>query len=532
MWIKKVMLSVWFRGFMACLLPPAGCVLLIFHPISQLAKINYVLFLVLCLFILHFLINLVFPFAVSWIKAILAVLPALCILGLFGLVALSASAMYGGDTMARTFRDLLLLFLGATVSIIFARMGGGLGAWLEKIPKAKSFPFFTGQIPIDGLLMVASIFSIMLIGIFIMTLLATWQKADSRKKLKDTLMETSRWSITQTPETSRIYAIRKDKQGTLWIGGEYNRLQRFDGKSWQGYFENEDISKIEFDRKGRLWVSSYSSPNIFLIDENGPQKTTATGTVLETVDREGRVWYCVDLVDFINYRLLEEENPEQVFNPQNNIWLGFGPDGKLWASHFENGFQISSKSENEAWIIHDFSSTFSPYASAEAITFDRQGFPWFVVHDFVVDDLVYYSLHYSGKSWEIENIPSPSDGSLKALLFDQKGRLWVAFSDTKTGLAVRENGKWTFFSTYQVTERGTDGVYALYLDDTGLLWFGTGGTLVSFNTLGPLPAAKPLPDDLANIQQETPVASVISGIAALIMVLLTLRRFLSRSAQG
>jgi streptogramin lyase len=224
-----------------------------------------------------------------------------------------------------------------------------------------------------------------------------------------------------------------------------------------------------------------------------------------------------------NYLPLGEVNFEQVVNSPDKWWLGFGPDGKLWAwrPYNENGFVIASKSENEAWNIRDFSSTISGSASVDAITFDKQGFPWIAVND--IGNQGHQFIHCNGKSWEIENIPSPSGSSIRDFLFDQQGRLWVAFSDTTTGLAVRENGIWTFFSTSQVTERGTDGVHALYLDDTGLLWFGTGGSLVSFNTLRPLPAAKPLPDDLVNTRQEIPVASVISGIAALIMVLLTLK---------
>jgi hypothetical protein len=80
MWIKKVFTSVYFRVVVASLIPPLGLIVLSSHQISQIATFNEL-----------------------------------------------------------TFFD-EIIFLAATFSIVFARLGAGLGTLLKKIPKAKFIP--------------------------------------------------------------------------------------------------------------------------------------------------------------------------------------------------------------------------------------------------------------------------------------------------------------------------------------------------------------------------------------------------------
>jgi hypothetical protein len=179
MWIKKVFASVWFRGIVAGLTPLLGLIILSSLPIrqintynelisllsldpqagytsytSQIATYNELIFLVLSLSILlHFLINLVLPFAVNWIKAILVVIPTFIYLLSFlklpifvAVLVLMATAMYGSDIAERArtesllliFKPFLLICLAAIVSIVFARLGAGLrlGTLLKKNTKS------------------------------------------------------------------------------------------------------------------------------------------------------------------------------------------------------------------------------------------------------------------------------------------------------------------------------------------------------------------------------------------------------------
>lgn len=154
MWIKKAFASAYFRGVVASLMPPLGLIVLASHQISQIATpngltfSNELIFLALSLSILHFPINLALPFAVNWIKAILAVIPTFFLLQLFGLKAfliLVISAIYGGGPGQRaswTFGEYLLeIILAAAASIVFARLGAGLGILLKKNTKNQDFSF-------------------------------------------------------------------------------------------------------------------------------------------------------------------------------------------------------------------------------------------------------------------------------------------------------------------------------------------------------------------------------------------------------
>ena len=149
MWIKKVFASVWIRGIVASFTPPLGMIGLIFLLSKSQITVNIeLIFLALSLSLLHFLINLILPFAVSWMKAILAAVPinslvfSLVVFNAFAVLA--GSAIYGSETMQRTFRESLLLifqsllffFLATPVCIIFARLGAGLGISHKKNTKS------------------------------------------------------------------------------------------------------------------------------------------------------------------------------------------------------------------------------------------------------------------------------------------------------------------------------------------------------------------------------------------------------------
>jgi hypothetical protein len=143
MWIKKVFLSVWFRGVVTGFIPPLGVIgmtfLLIASQIATNYELNYsfnpLILLALSLFVLHLLINLVLPFAVSWKRAILAVIPtSILLLLFFSFIALLGAAMYNETNLTTFGVYLLAFFLVVTSSIVFAR----LGAWMSTFLREKS----------------------------------------------------------------------------------------------------------------------------------------------------------------------------------------------------------------------------------------------------------------------------------------------------------------------------------------------------------------------------------------------------------
>ena len=98
---------------------------------------------------------------------------------------------------------------------------------------------------------------------------------------------------------NHVAALAVGEDGRVWAGTWGAGLARFDGKAWRNYtvaegLANNQISTLNFDRKGQLWIGTRDGLSVF---SNGKFQvmTTAHGLLAEnvysvTTTKDGGVW--------------------------------------------------------------------------------------------------------------------------------------------------------------------------------------------------------------------------------------------------
>lgn len=166
---------------------------------------------------------------------------------------------------------------------------------------------------------------------------------------------------------NRVTCFMKDKAGFMWIGTE-NGLNRYDGNEFRIYrpgqkqfnLSHEHINDIEQDRRGNLWISTWSglavlnpetdSLLIFSPDHDAfRQKKTriASSLVWDTfVENEKRTWIALDVRDLCYYDVDTDEFvyfPWQEFVKQNS-------SGRQNKNPYSSIQKIARKSDHEVWL--------------------------------------------------------------------------------------------------------------------------------------------------------------------------------------
>ncbi|MBB6461477.1 sensor histidine kinase [Flammeovirga kamogawensis] len=135
--------------------------------------------------------------------------------------------------------------------------------------------------------------------------------------------EIKTWTKIQDTPIDRVFSIKQDTSGYLWIGSDRGLL-KFDGAvvevfnlSTDPIIESESIKSVEFDKNNRLWFAT--NRGLFYLRDNKVvqlynEKGEKLGKTLSMfTDKEGVLWFTSKwkVYSFENDQLIQHKYPNQ-----------------------------------------------------------------------------------------------------------------------------------------------------------------------------------------------------------------------------
>lgn len=255
-----------------------------------------------------------------------------------------------------------------------------------------------------------------------------------------------------------ISTINLDGQGNLWMGSGRSIVKYdYDSNGWQVYkSENSGlpefgskISQILPDDKGNIWVAlGGMGPGLMKFNRNN--------------------WRTIN-VRFAGGQNNFQDNVQALYKDTNdNLWIGTGEDGLIslknstWKAHELSGVNLLGNSVNtlaidssgNKWVGTNKGLSFYDNKKWKSFTTNSSVFPEKRIHTAeVVEDRVWFGFgfkgyglaHYEDGNWQFldtgnSNIPGQE---VYDITIDEQGNKWLA---TNKGLAKYRNGNWEIFN--------------------------------------------------------------------------------------
>lgn len=290
---------------------------------------------------------------------------------------------------------------------------------------------------------------------------------------------------------NKINTFHRDADGFLWIGTS-SGLSRYDGYGFKIYLPvsadsvsatyDEEISDIQEDVKGRLWIQAGHSYAVY--DPLSDRLTT-------------------DLAPYIKEFNLRSEPSLIYFDNAKGIWIHIYGEGLYRIQPGSTRPQLLKDSSYASSEITDIAST-----PNEALTIDNHGVIRIISPESLIvmhtDSLIdrssggtttfVYTIRTDseGLAWIFSNEglwlydirhrkwlndllpPDRNQKAVKAFLQDNSGTRWIARDHKGLEKVVRENGRFRFIPVTTTEDPGiSNTVTAIYEDDAESLWIGT-----------------------------------------------------------
>ena len=296
---------------------------------------------------------------------------------------------------------------------------------------------------------------------------------------------------------SNVITVLQDSQGMMWFGTE-NGLNRYDGYEFE-YFTRErgnpDALSSDFifdlaeDSAGTLWIgtnggglASYDrETDRFTNYRNDPANPNSiAGNVVRSVfvDAEGVVWVGlrdggVDRFDAVRgvfeHVDLGMESAPSVYSVYQDA------DGTIWVGGEHGLTRLDPNGESVRNFLHDPEDAASVSAgSVRTILMDRHGDLWVGTHGGGLNRLAAGASTFERFVASPDNPGALSDDRVSVIFEDSQGRLWVGTVD---GLNLVDREAGTFVSYRRDSQDGSslgdNDITSIYEDRSGLLWIGT-----------------------------------------------------------
>ncbi len=270
-----------------------------------------------------------------------------------------------------------------------------------------------------------------------------------------------------------VVAIRRDRQGSLWVGSEGGGLARLRGRRFESFTSHEGLAndlvlRILEGREGHLWIGMQDGGLARLSDSRFLTWTTREGLAGDVVwpvfgDREGALWVGTSTGGISRMRNGEIRGFTTRDGLASNSIQAFAQDasGALWIGTRGGGLQRYADGHFTRFTTRDG----LPGDSVKAVLADRDGSLWVGTRDNGL------ARRKSGRFASF----GPADGftsdSVHTLLQDRFGAVWIGTDGQ--GLVRYSGGR---FSSYTTRDGlSADIVNCLLEDEDGTLWIGTYG---------------------------------------------------------
>jgi len=307
-----------------------------------------------------------------------------------------------------------------------------------------------------------------------------------------TSFDGNEWITLSNPLNSEkmVLDIAATNDGRIWV--VWNScttyagygLFSFDGSDWESFsssnsfLPSNNISEIETDREGLLWICTYDKGiasfdgENFICYNNANSGLPGDNVYNMSVDKNNTKWFaCATYHDWF---LVSYNGKAWQYNDINELdWLSpnFTVDtaGTAW---FPGGLQGIYSFDGITWTLYNYSNYELLANEVHSATSFDNCIKWIGTNKRLIsfDDIKWEYYNTSGSG-----IPGNSIYSI----IHKDGHLWIATGD---GLGVFDGNEWQVYDTSN-TSLPSHTFYDMAFDSSGKLWLGSynGQSLASFD---------------------------------------------------
>ena len=313
-------------------------------------------------------------------------------------------------------------------------------------------------------------------------------------------LRSEHFSVDDGLSQSTVWTILQDSQGFLWFGTA-DGLDRFDGYSFKA-FQHDDgnpnslidnfLNCLAEDRHGRIWIGTDAGLCFYdkqtdtykrLPDSLDHEYQLSTRQILRLlVDRSGAMWigtlHGIALLDPATLQSTTSQFnlPHAALHSRTQSVFE-DKTGDMWISSGDSLFRFERATRRTQFV-----PVLVKHSTIASIYQDHSGIMWFGT---VNSELL--SFDATTSRWDVfeykpKGYQTINENFLSSIVEDKSGRLWVGTRLGGLSTFDRTAHTWQRFVP-KIEGQRFEGVNALLLDHSGLLWIGYDGAgAVKVNT--------------------------------------------------
>lgn len=260
----------------------------------------------------------------------------------------------------------------------------------------------------------------------------------------------------ETHEPRRIYGIKIDDNGHLWLGGECEVSEFADGRLlnvWRTDEYKSVVNTLEIDHNGLVWMGMNDMGIICLNPKSGQFIKIEKGFEKNDIhalyeDLNGKMWIGFDagLYSYYNGEVREEVTYNRQMDTRSIFSLAFDKQEKLWIGTGERGVYVFDK--HGKMMYHFTHNKGFPSNNINHIYIDKEGGVWIATYN----GLVYIVDSRQPEKFTVyDNSHGLRNKHIRAVQQDKNGNIWVS---TYTNIACFNIGKQKFYNYDNNTPKG------------------------------------------------------------------------------
>ena len=249
-------------------------------------------------------------------------------------------------------------------------------------------------------------------------------------------------------ELKRVYGIKADKNGHIWMGGESEVSEFYEGKllhSWRTNQYLSVINAVEIDHKGMVWMGMNDVGIVYLDPRSGQFHKVGDGFEKNDIhvlheDSCEKMWIGFDagLYSYENGEVYEEVVYNKQMDTRSVFSLVFDRDGQLWVGTGERGVYVFDR--HKKLVSHMLQSNGFPSNSIYHLYEDKDGGIWAATSNGLVH---IPDNRHPGKFVVYDERQGLREKNVRAVQQDKNGNMWIS---TYTHIACLNITKKRFYN--------------------------------------------------------------------------------------
>ena len=249
-------------------------------------------------------------------------------------------------------------------------------------------------------------------------------------------------------ELKRVYGIKADRNGHIWMGGESEIAEFYEGRllhSWKTNQYLSVINAVETDHRGMVWMGMNDVGIVYLDPRTGQFHKVGDGFEKNDIhvlheDSHQKMWIGFDagLYSYENGEVHEETVYNKQMDTRSVFSLIFDRDGQLWVGTGERGIYVFDRQKK--LVAHLLQSGGFPSNSIYHLYEAHDGSIWAATSSGLVH--IPDNSHPAGFVVYDEK-QGLRDKSVRAIQQDRNGNIWIS---TYTHIACLNISKNRFYN--------------------------------------------------------------------------------------